>query len=212
MPALRPGLALTLLAAPALAGGGRALDEAAVLSVLNAVRQNPGGYADFLRRAADGYQNNAYVERDGTEHATYEGTRAVEEAARVLAAARPLPALESDPILTAAARDHAEAQGRAGSIGHVSSAGSSPGARVRSRGGDIYVVEAISYGMRSPEAVVRQWMVDDGVVGRGHRKLLMTGFYRYAGIWCGPHAGRTTMCVIDLSATPGGRPVVPAER
>ena len=205
--------ALFALAAAAAAGPAvRVPDPDAVLAVLNDVRQDPASYADFLRRAAEGYEGTAYREQDGTEHGTYEGTRAVHEAARALDDVRGMQALIPDPILTAAARDHAQAQGRAGSIGHASSAGGSPGVRVRRRGGDIYVVESISYGMRTPEAVVRQWMVDDGVATRGHRKMLTTAFYRYAGIWCGPHAARSTMCVIDLSATPGGKPVIPPER
>ncbi len=204
--------ALAMLAASAPAYAGAAPDERAVLNVLNEVRRDPGGYADYLRRAARDYDGDVYEERDGTRHATYEGIDAVREAARVLDDTHALPVLTADPILTAAARDHAEAQGRAGGIGHVSTAGASPGARVRQRGGDIYVVEAVSYGMRSPEAVVRQWLVDDGVPGRGHRKLILAGYYRYAGIWCGPHASRVTLCVIDLAATPGGRPAIPAER
>ncbi|MFS0771476.1 CAP domain-containing protein [Sphingomonas sp. 1P08PE] len=205
--------ALTLmLAAIAAPVAGRVPDEAAVLAVLNEVRQDPRGYASFLRRAAERFDGSTYAEQDGTEHGSYEGPETVREAARALDDGQPVTGLAMDPVLTAAARDHVEAQGRSGTIGHVSSAGRSPGERVRRRGGDIYVVEAVSYGMRTPEGVVRQWMVDDGVAGRGHRKLLMTGFYRYAGVWCGPHATRGTMCVIDLAATPGGKPVIPTER
>ncbi len=201
-------MALLALATPA----ANVPDADAVLHVLNEVRGDPAGYGDFLRRAADGYRGGIYAERDGTEHATYEGEAAVRDAARALDGSSGIAALVPDPVLTAAARDHAEAQGKAGGIGHVSSAGGSPGARVRRRGGDIYVVEAVSYGMRTPEAVVRQWMVDDGVSGRGHRKMLMTQQYRYAGIWCARHVARATMCVIDLSATPGGHPEIPPQR
>ncbi|MBJ6123155.1 CAP domain-containing protein [Sphingomonas mollis] len=183
-----------------------------VLGALNAVRADPAGYAGWLRRAAESYDGIFYRERDGTEHATVEGPAAAEAAASAIGAMPPVPLLAPDPILAAAARDHGMAQGAVGGIGHASTAGASPGARVRQRGGDIYVVEAISYGMHGAEDVVRQMMVDDGVPGRGHRKLLTASFYRYAGIWCGPHATRGSMCVIDLAATPGGHPAVPPER
>lgn len=202
-----PALILALAAA---ASGGP--DAAEVLDTLNAARARPAAYADFLAEVAAGYREGAYRESDGSIHATVEGAAAVTEAAGALAAAMPAPQLVEDPVLTAAARDHVLAQGQTGGIGHASAAGASPGARVRRNGGDIYVVEAISYGMRTAEGVLRQWIVDDGVATRGHRKTVLSPAYRYAGVWCGAHAGRGTMCVIDLAATPGGRPHVPPER
>ncbi|GGB34907.1 hypothetical protein GCM10011380_25430 [Sphingomonas metalli] len=199
-----PALILALAAA--------APDTVEVLDVLNAARARPSAYADFLREVGRDYAEGAYRENDGSLHATIEGERAVEEAADALDAGKAVTQLTLDPILTAAARDHVEAQGRTASIDHASSAGATPGIRVRQRGGDIYVVEAVSYGMRTAEGVVRQWIVDDGVATRGHRKTVLSPAYRYAGIWCGPHAGRGTMCVIDLAATLGGRPNIPPQR
>ncbi|KQU62296.1 hypothetical protein ASG67_04150 [Sphingomonas sp. Leaf339] len=210
MPALKLAGALLLatLAPPAT----RWPDDRDVLDALNSVRADPISYADWLLRAAQSYQGVYYRERDGTEHATFEGAAAAEAAATAIGSMRPMPLLTPDPILAAAARDHGIAQGAAGSIGHASAAGPSPGARARQHGGDIYVVEAISYGMHGADDVVRQLMVDDGVPGRGHRKLLMASFYRYAGIWCGSHTTRGSVCVINLAETPGGKPEVPPER
>lgn len=210
MPALK--LAGALVLAALVPAATRLPDSDAVLDSLNAMRADPAGYAKWLRAAADNYEGVYYREQDGTEHATFEGAEAVHATATAIDTMRPMAPLVMDPLLTAAARDHVMAQGAAGGIGHASTAGASPGARVRQRGGDIYVVEAISYGMHGADDVVRQLMVDDGVPGRGHRKLLTAGFYRYAGIWCGPHATRGSMCVIDLAATPGGHPAVPPER
>lgn len=183
-----------------------------VLDALNAARGDPQRYAAFLRKVARDYEGGVYREGDGSVHATHEGADAVREAADALDGARPAATLALDPVLTAAARDHVAAQGMAGGIGHASAAGVSPGSRVKRRGGDVYVVEAISYGMRTAEGVLRQWLVDDGVPGRGHRRTVLSPAYRHAGIWCGPHRDRATMCVIDLAATPGGRPAVPPER
>lgn len=206
MPALKATLAM-LLAAPAASAVYP--DDAALLKEINYLRAGPNAYAVELGRIATGYRGRYYVEADGTPHASIEGGGAVRAAAAALAAAPVEPALRPDPILRAAARAHAEDQGRGAGIGHVGGAGDSPGDRVRRLGGDIYVSEVISYGMHNPADVVRQLVVDDGLPGRGHRRLLLSPMFHYAGIWCGPHAAEGTMCVIDLAAGLGGRPHVP---
>lgn len=208
MPALIARLgALALLFAP----GASATypDEAALLKEINYLRAGPGAYAVELGRIATGYRGRYYVEADGTPHASIEGAGAVREAEAALGREAPVAPLAPDPILRAAAREHVEAQGRSGGIGHIGAGGDSPGDRVRRHGGDIYVSEVIAYSMHDPADVVRELVVDDGVAGRGHRRMLLSAAFHYAGIWCGPHAGQGTMCVVDLAAGPGGRPHVP---
>lgn len=208
MPALKPMILLTALATAA--SGPAFPDEAMILRDLNAVRSAPASYAADLRRLATGYHGTYYRDGGGVEHASREGAAAVTEAADALARQPPLPPLTSDPTLRRAARDQVEAQGPTGAIGHASSAGANAGERVRRRGGDIHVGETISYGMHDAAGVIRSLIVDDGVAGRGHRRLLLLPAYRYAGIWCGPHAVWQTMCVLVLAGSPGGNPVVPA--
>ena len=208
MPTLKPLILLAALATTA--SGPDVPDEAAVLRELNALRAAPVSYAAELRRIATGYDGLYYREGGGTEHGSREGTVAVAEAADALVRQPPVPPLAGDRTLRQAARDQVEAQGPAGAIGHASDAGANAGERVRRRGGDIYVGETISYGMHGAADVIRSLVVDDGVSGRGHRRLLLSPAYRYAGIWCGPHAVWQTMCVLVLAGSPGGRPVVPA--
>ena len=191
------------------ASAPRCPDQASLIAELNAMRADPAGYAADLRRTAAGYNGIYYAEADGSEHASREGTGAVLEAAAALSHQPPLPPLAPDPVLRAAARDQVEAQGPTGAVGHASSAGANPGERVRRRGGDIYVGEAIAYGQHAAADVNRSLVIDDGVADRGHRRLLLTPAYRYAGVWCGPDAGFGMMCVIDLAASPGGRPHIP---
>ena len=206
MPSLR---LIAIAALLATASAPAYPDERQLIGELNAVRADPAGYAADLRRIAEGYRGIYYREKDGTDHASREGAGAVIEAAADLAHQSPRFPLAPDATLRAAARDHVEAQGPTGAVGHASSAGANPGDRVRQRGGDIYVGEAIAYGVHDPAAVIRSLIVDDGVAGRGHRRLLLSSVYRYAGVWCGPHAAYGMMCVIDLSASAGGRPHIP---
>jgi uncharacterized protein YkwD len=185
--------------------------EADVLAELNYARANPQRYAAELRDYREGFEGTlVYARGSDVPEQTREGVTAVDDAIRFLERQTPLPPLSNGDILAAAAIDMVTEQGPAGALGHVSRSGLTPGQRVRRRGGDIYVGETISYGFTDPRAVVRQLIVDDGEPRRGHRILLFSRAYRYAGVGCGRHAGYGAMCVIDLSGTPDGRPALPA--
>ncbi|MEZ0241972.1 MAG: CAP domain-containing protein [Sphingomonas sp.] len=186
--------------------------EADVLARINYARQHPREYARELRAY------RAYIRRDGILFLpgdpngvyTREGVAAVDEAIDFLENQAPLPALTEGQILALAARDHADEQGSMGSEGHVSRDGSGPGQRVARRGGDRYVAESISYGFADAGAVVRQLIIDDGVPSRGHRNLLFGSDFRYAGVGCAEHRRLRHLCVVDLSATANGAPMIPA--
>lgn len=205
-------IVLTAAAAP-LAGTSvearRGL-EASVLDRINYARQHPRDYASELREYRS-YIRDGILFLPGDENGVYtrEGTDAVDEAIWFLEHQAPLPALSEGQLLTLAARDHADAQGRIGDEGHVSADGAGPGERVKRRGGDSYVAESISYGFDDADAVVRQLIIDDGVPSRGHRNLLFTGDFRYAGVGCGQHRRLGYLCVVDLAGTETGAPVIP---
>ncbi|HYD52508.1 MAG TPA: CAP domain-containing protein, partial [Gemmatimonadaceae bacterium] len=79
--------------------------------------------------------------------------------------------------------------------------GSSPSVRVNRYGRwDGRLTESIAYGPATPEDVVIDLLVDDGVRDRGHRRNLLDPGVRIAGIACGPHRTYRMMCVIDLAA------------
>ncbi len=185
--------------------------ESSVLDEINYARQHPREYAERLREYRNYFEGQLlFLPGDANGTVTREGVSAVDEAIDFLEHQAPLPPLAPGAILAAAARDHAYEQGETGATGHVSRDGASPGDRVRRHGGDIYVGETIAYGARDPEAVVRNLIVDDGVPGRGHRTLIFSDRYHYAGVGCGEHARYRTICVVDYSGTPNGNPVLPA--
>lgn len=196
-------LALTAMSAPNL--------EAGVLAQINFARQHPQAYADQLRAYRDDFEGRIlYRPGDDNGVITEEGVNAVDEAIGFLERQAPLPPLSQGQVLAMAAQDLADMQGPQGGVGHVSPDGASPGQRVRRHGGDIYVGESISYGFDAPDDVVMQMIVDDGVRDRGHRRLLFSKDYRYAGVGCGEHRAYRFMCVVDLSGTATGMPVLPA--
>ncbi|KQS01409.1 hypothetical protein ASG11_17185 [Sphingomonas sp. Leaf357] len=209
MRALRlPFLVVMLALLPASAPGYPTAAE--VLAELNRLRTDPAGYAAGLEdyRHLFGTPDSRTYTLPGETLArlSIDGAPAVAEAIAALNRQASVAPLAPGRVLENAARILADEQARTGATGHRSAPGRSPGDRVRAQGGDIYVVEAVSYGFDSAEAVVRQLVVDDGVPGRGHRRTILSPELRFAGIWCGPHARYGAMCVIDLSAWPAGKP------
>jgi uncharacterized protein YkwD len=179
--ALAPALAGLLFLALAPAAYAARLDDA-VLDELNFARARPADYADELRRELNRSDDPA----------------AVEEAIDFLERQASLPPLGSDRRIAAAARQHAQAQGARGDLGHGPAG--SLGQRLRGQG--VWAglsAENISYGFEDPRDVVRQLIVDSGVPGRGHRRNIFGAAYQLAGVACGPHRSYGYMCVIDFA-------------
>lgn len=187
--------------------------EQDVIAEINRVRTNPRAYADDLRRYRDSFDGAVAHPDDAPDGLmTREGVAAVDEAIAAMERQPPLPPLSPARVLALGAGDLVRDQAASGRVGHYTAAGANPGDRVKARGGDIYVGEVISYGPGDAAGVVRQLIVDDGVPQRGHRLSLLSARYRYAGPACGAHARFGTMCVVDLSQTATGAPVLPAAR
>ncbi|MDF7774027.1 CAP domain-containing protein [Sphingomonas sp. AOB5] len=179
--------------------------ETAVIAEINYARANPKAYANRLREYRKGFRGNTVYypgNRDGLY--TYEGVAAVDEAIRFLDRQTPLGPLRHAPLLARAARDHIDEQGPRGVTGHESRNGDRAAQRVLKRGGGTYVAENITYGPPSAAEVVRQLIVDDGVPGRGHRRVIYAGEFRFAGAACGGHRVYRHMCVIVSGRTADG--------
>lgn len=209
---LAAGILLTLGAATAAVAAPSRFEEG-VFTELNRFRSDPAAYADYLRDYRPRFEGKLLVSNDDSEIdiMTREGVAAVDEAIRDLRREKPLPELEwSDPLARAAA-DHVAIQSRSGAVGHYTR-GSGPGERMKARGGGPYVNEVITYGHHTPEGVVDQLLIDDGVPDRGHRFSLLRPTHRYAGVACGRHPVHRTMCVTLMSQTRDGSPPPPPKR
>jgi hypothetical protein len=170
---------------------GRGGFESQVLAELNQVRANPSTYANWLSQVK-------------SSMITIEGPGVIDEAIHALRATEPMPPLQRSIGMSIAAQDHVKDQGPRGTIGHTDSNGADPCQRV-SRYGVLPhpqgCSENVSYGMTTPQDVVRQLIVDDGVPDRGHRRIVLSPRLAIAGIACGAHARYRTMCVIDYAKT-----------
>jgi hypothetical protein len=187
--------------------------EEGVFDELNRFRSDPAGYADLLRDYRPRFDGKLLISDDDSEIdiMTREGVAAVDEAIRDLRHEKPLVELEWSDALARAAADHVAVQSRSGAVGHYTR-GSGPGERMKARGGGPYVNEVITYGHHTPEGVVDQLLIDDGVPDRGHRFSLLRTTHRYAGVACGNHPVHRTMCVIMMSETRDGSPPPPPKR
>lgn len=181
-----------------------------VIDAINIARASPLNYADALKDLQPRFQGNLYRDRDYRDGLiTNEGFAAVSDAITELSSRAPVQPVQMSDILNQAARKHVEEQGPLGTTGHQSPDGKGPGQRLVELGGDRYVAEMIAYSAPSADAVARMLAVDDGVRDRGHRHILFSPEYHYAGAACGPHKLFGEMCVVEFSATPNGAPVTP---
>jgi uncharacterized protein YkwD len=198
-------LAALVALAPA---GAQPAAEAGIVAEINRARADPAGYARELRRYRTLYRNGVvWTPGNPVGLRTHEGTAAVDEAIRFLATQAPLPPLAQASHLRRAAADHVADQGASGARGHQGGDGSSPAQRIRRRGGGPYGAsgEVIAYGPEDAVSFVRGLIIDDGVPDRGHRILLFSPRFRFAGAACGRHPGWRYMCVVDLSDSVPGR-------
>ncbi len=103
--------------------------------------------------------------------------------------------------LSKAATYHAKDMGKAGTIGHNSSDGTSTFVRVRKYAKGGYMGENCSYGPSNPIAIVLQLLVDDGVPSLGHRNTILSEKYTHIGVAIEPHKIYGHNCVQDFSDT-----------
>jgi uncharacterized protein YkwD len=171
-----------------------------IVSELNELRTDPQKWARHLEARRKWYQGKVIREPGTTPIRTHEGLQAVDEAIDALRGLRPRAALRRSDGLAKSARDHARDIGPLGSVTHVGSDGSSTRTRVQRYLPNARTLgEAISFGPSEARAVLAELIVDDGVKGRGHRKILLDPAFRLVGAACAPHKLYGTVCVIDLA-------------
>lgn len=177
--------------------------EKEIIHEINLFRSNPARYArEHIAPVAKHYhQRLLHYPGDPLAIRTREGVAALHECVKVLSrekSARPI--LWPDYALYRAARDHQKDQAQSGRTGHTGSDQSNLRTRIERYGKwQKQIAENIAYGNTSARQVVVFLLIDDGVKGRGHRKVLLNPELKIIGVACGTHPEYNTMCVMDFA-------------
>lgn len=177
--------------------------ELEVATELSAVRTNPPAYAPYLTALLPLFSGNNITRPGGITVQTHEGPAAVREGVSALGAQTAMGSLSLSTGLAAAAHDLAADQGRTGAIGHSASDGADPGTRISRYGAwGISYGENVDYGwFTTGRDVVIDFIVDDGVPGRGHRQNVFDATAKVVGVSCGRHPTYGSVCVIDQAGS-----------
>ncbi|HYR75461.1 MAG TPA: CAP domain-containing protein [Pyrinomonadaceae bacterium] len=174
--------------------------EQDLLTEINQARANPGTYASYLANLQPFFNGKQYQPTGRPALTTQEGWAPVDEAIKFLRAAKPLPPLISSTGLSLSAQSHVKDQSGSGSTGHKGTDNSLIEQRVKPFGNwQGAIGENLTYGNDSARERVLTWLIDDGFASRGHRRRLLSGDYKVAGLSCGPHPEFGTMCCLTLA-------------
>lgn len=161
--------------------------EQSVLDEINTLRMNPRAY--ILTVEAE-FSSNASI------LAPKEGATLMAELVRALEITPAMQALRGAVPLVIAAKDHADDLHQHGKFGHRGSDSSMPHERVGRYALHRKVTgENIGYGPAIAKTLVVGLLLDDGIVGRGHRANLLRAEYRSCGIGIASHVQYPCACV-----------------
>lgn len=145
-----------------------------IISEMNLARRNPKQY---ISRIYDIARRGSYTQSDIQE--TINFLQNVTPCNNVLA---------SEPALDIVAQNWVSIQGPKGEIEHGNFVG-----RVRNAGTYAAIAENLQYGYSNAADIVADWIIDEGVPGKGHRVNIFNCRYDQVGIGYGPHKTYRTM-------------------
>ncbi len=171
--------------------------EQEILDQLNFARSQPLRLAQTLREYRARLKGKILHRPGRRPMRTREGREAVDEAIRFLESTTPLGPLVPSRGMSRACRDHVRDIGSSGSLSHQGADESTPAQRAQRYGRwSGRIGENLSFADFSAQETVVGLIVDDGVPGRGHRKVIFDPEYAVVGIACGAHREYGKMCAI----------------
>ena len=168
---------------------------------MNKVRSNPKKYAElYIKLTLKYYSGKNYSKPGQITIVTQEGAAAVNNCISALSSAKSVGLLAVEKGIWLAAKDHAIDQSKTGKTGHDGSDVSDPFQRMKRYGGGYSTAgENCAYGPKTGQDIVVQFLIDDGVPSRGHRKNIMNGAFTQSGLSIQTHPQFRYCCVIDYA-------------
>lgn len=175
--------------------------EKDVILEMNKVRTDPKKYAElYIKPTLKYYSGKNYSVPGQITIVTQEGTSAVNNCISALSSSKKVGILIAEKGIWLAAKDHAVDQSKTGKTGHDGSDGSNPFQRMERYGGGYTTAgENCAYGPNTGRDIVVQFLIDDGVPSRGHRKNIMNGAFSQTGLSIQTHPQFRYCCVIDYA-------------
>jgi uncharacterized protein YkwD len=174
--------------------------EQELIAELNLARTRPAQYAAYLEALRPMFAGKEYRRPGRPALVTEEGAPALEEAIKVMRAARPAGPLTAAAGMCSGARELVKEQSVSGATGHRGADGSFCEQRAGRFGAwKEPIGENLSYGDDNARERVLTLLIDDGVANRGHRQRILDPAYKVVGIACGGHK-LGAMCVINFAA------------
>lgn len=172
--------------------------EKNLVDQINELRNNPKQYANKLKERLKYFRGNTFIIPDKISIKTKEGQQAVHEAIDVLEKTSPMQLLNIHQSLNESSKYHVNDIGPKGIVSHNSSNGETAYKRILRFGKFNEIGEVISFGIFDPEEIVIQFLIDDGVYDRGHRKNLLHPSFKLVGVSCGYHKLYDFMCTVNF--------------
>lgn len=145
-----------------------------IISEMNLARRNPKQY---ISRIQDIARRGSYAQSD------------IQETINFLQNVTPCNnILVSEPVLDLVAQNWVALQGPKGDISHGDFIG-----RVRKAGKYLAIAENLQYGYLEAADIVADWIIDEGIPGKGHRVNIFNCRYDQIGIGFGLHKTYRTM-------------------
>ncbi len=169
--------------------------EKNLLEEINTVRIYPAKYVAFLEDRLKLFKGNISTMPNGISVVTFEGGTPVQEAMIALKALPKRDFFSVSSGLSKAARLQFGDLQQDASLGHFGKNGSNPRTRIAIFGKASEGGENISYVAKSGRETVLDWLIDDGITKRGHRKNVLSPTLTHVGVACGKGKDDANICI-----------------
>lgn len=173
--------------------------EQEMVAEINLARTRPQEYAAFLEGLRPMFAGKEYRRPGKGALLTEEGATPLEEAIKILRAARPISPLTVAKGMCSGAKALVTEQSASGATGHKGADGSFCEQRSERFGAwKAPIGENLSYSDDTARERILTMLIDDGVANRGHRQRLLDPSFKVVGVACGGHK-MGAICVVTLA-------------